>query len=84
MGFLPDNQHWRNLGELLDHERFALATLTGCLSPKFLAHADKSELQRKLEMLHALSDEEFMAKISNAATKLPDPEVRSLILRKVA
>lgn len=62
-GFLPDNQQWKNLAEMLEHERFGLATLTSVLSAKFLASASKQLLMDRSRTLDNLSHEEFEGRL---------------------
>ena len=62
-GFLPDNQQWKNLAEMLEHDRFGLATLTSVLSAKFLASASKQLLISRSRTLDNLSQEEFESRL---------------------
>ncbi|CAH0014925.1 unnamed protein product [Clonostachys rhizophaga] len=72
-GFLPDDQHWRQLKRLLANDRFVLATLSGQLSCKFLALAVKNELERRVDTLSKLSEAEFATQMERS-TRTPDPQ----------
>lgn len=74
-GFLPDNHQWRILCDMIEQERFTQAALAGYLTPSFLANADKTALQQRINTLNGLSQEEFLAHIRKAF-RAPDPEVR--------
>lgn len=58
-GFLPENQQWQTLTDLLDNERFARAVLAGTVSVNFLANATRVQLTKRLQTLNDLSYEEF-------------------------
>ena len=73
-GLLPDNQQWKELGEMLDHERFVLAAVSGLLTPKFLANANKNSLQQRVTTLNGLSENDFQEQMGKS-TKSKDPEV---------
>lgn len=60
-GFLPENQQWKTLKDLLDDDRFVLSAVAGHLSPKFLVHAGKDELEKRMRTINGLSEEEFGA-----------------------
>ncbi|VUC33552.1 unnamed protein product, partial [Clonostachys rosea] len=72
-GFLPDDQHWRQLKRLLANDRFVLATLSGQLSTKFLALAVKNDLERRVDTLSKLSEAEFATQMERS-TRTPDPQ----------
>lgn len=74
LGFLPDNQQWRNLVEMLDQERFVLGALSGFLTAKFLANADKSSLQQRVTTLNGLSESDFQRRLRQPS-EARDPEV---------
>lgn len=72
LGFLIDNQQWRMLSEMLRHERFVLAALSGLLSPQFLANASKNELEHRAETLNGLPEDDFKADLRRSKVKDPD------------
>lgn len=74
LGFLPNNQRWQVLGNLLGQERFLLATVSGYWRAAYLAQATTEALIRRLKVLNSLSEDQFRAQLGRA-TREPDPEV---------
>lgn len=74
-GFLPDNQQWRWLREMLDNDRFIFSAISGHFSPKFLALADKSELEQRTQTLNGLSEKEFREQMSKLARPFDTQQV---------
>ncbi|KFA68766.1 hypothetical protein S40285_01191 [Stachybotrys chlorohalonatus IBT 40285] len=71
-GFLHDNQHWKFLHKLLNHDRFVVGMVAGHLTPRFLGLADKTEMDRRIEVLEGLSEIEFRTHLGKGARE-PEP-----------
>jgi hypothetical protein len=74
-GFLPENQQWKVLNDWLDNDRFVLSAVAGHLSPKFLVHAGKDELEKRMETINGLSEEEFGVTLHKLLGPRVSPEV---------
>ncbi|CAM1505355.1 Fc.00g109920.m01.CDS01 [Cosmosporella sp. VM-42] len=60
-GFLPDNQHWRLLDESLQHDRFVIAMISGYLTPRCVALANRDYLQSRISIIDGMSEKDFAA-----------------------
>ncbi|KAF5130100.1 Protein CHROMATIN REMODELING 20 [Metarhizium anisopliae] len=60
-GFLPDNQHWRALGNFVEQDRFVLAVMSGQLEASYLALTDAGELENYLSTLGSAPSKDFAA-----------------------
>lgn len=74
LGLLPDQQQWRSLCDLLEHDRFVLHVAAGYLTPITLALTDKKELERRIDIINALPVVQFHEQL-NRGTILRDPNV---------
>ena len=72
LGFLPDNQQWKYLNEMLDNDRFVMAALAGHLSTKFLALAAEDELQRRAATLDDFTEDEFQERMLRLVRHRPE------------
>lgn len=60
-GFLPDNQHWRALGNFVEQDRFVMAVMSGQLEASYLALTDAGELEKYLSTLGTAPSKDFAA-----------------------
>ncbi|EFY93369.1 SNF2 family helicase/ATPase [Metarhizium acridum CQMa 102] len=60
-GFLPDNQHWRALGNFVEQDRFVWAVMSGQLEASYLALTDAGELDKYLSTLGSPSSKDCVA-----------------------
>ena len=75
LGFLPDQQHWRLLEEMLDHDMFTVGAVSGRLTIAFLALADRKEMMERVMALNGLSAESSRKGLG--AFSDTDPQVRN-------
>ncbi|KHN99509.1 SNF2 family helicase/ATPase [Metarhizium album ARSEF 1941] len=54
-GFLPDNQHWRALGNFAEQDKFVFAVMSGQLEASYLALTDARELEKYISTLDSPS-----------------------------
>lgn len=62
-GFLPDNQHWRALGNFVDQDKFVLAVMSGRLGAAYLALTDAKDLEKYIDTLNNQSSEDVTAHV---------------------
>ncbi|KAH7170363.1 hypothetical protein EDB81DRAFT_162052 [Dactylonectria macrodidyma] len=72
-GFLPDNQHWKHLHELLVHSKFVIALVSGHWTPSYVALADKKALESRMDAMDGLPVTEIPVHASRRAHS-PDPD----------
>ncbi|KAH7162460.1 hypothetical protein B0J13DRAFT_615099 [Dactylonectria estremocensis] len=71
-GFLPDNQHWKHLQELLVHSNFVISLVSGHWTPSYVALADKKALESRMDAMNGLPVTEIPVQASRRAHS-PDP-----------
>lgn len=74
LGFLHDDQHWRLLNEALKNDRFVLAVAAGYITPKFIALANREDLEARISAINDISEAEFADQLGTR-TDNPDPLV---------
>ncbi|KAK7430085.1 hypothetical protein QQZ08_003476 [Neonectria magnoliae] len=72
-GFLPDNQHWKHLEELLAHDRFVTLLVSGHWTASYVALAEKRALESRIDAMNGLPEKEISAQASRRAHS-PDPQ----------
>jgi hypothetical protein len=77
LGFLPDNQHWKDLERLLVHDQFILSLALSSWTPEYVARADKQELESRVKATHGLPGQVIFDQASRKAFS-PDPHVGNL------
>ncbi|KPM41556.1 hypothetical protein AK830_g5048 [Neonectria ditissima] len=82
LGFLPDNQHWKHLEELLAHDRFVTSLVSGHLTASYVAIAEKKVLESRLHAMNGLPEKEISAQASRRVHS-PDPQNLQNIGRQV-
>ncbi|KAH6888562.1 hypothetical protein B0T10DRAFT_573335 [Thelonectria olida] len=76
-GFLPDNQHWKDLERLLVHDQFIMSLALGSWTPEYVARADKQELESRVKATSGLQGQVIFDQASRK-TFSPDPHVGHL------
>ncbi|KAF4121247.1 Superfamily II DNA or RNA helicase, SNF2 family [Geosmithia morbida] len=75
-GFLPDDQQWRTLNEMMTRDRFALAVFSGLLSPPLLATAPGDQLRLRAKVLDGLSKDDFTKQLTDPPMSGPQFSLR--------
>ncbi|KAL3589181.1 hypothetical protein FPOAC2_11342 [Fusarium poae] len=70
-GLLPDMGHWKLLKELISHEKFVIAIISGYISPEYVAQATSEELEERLKLIRGFEEDEIFAL---ARQKANDPD----------
>ncbi|KAI5465617.1 hypothetical protein BGZ63DRAFT_109542 [Mariannaea sp. PMI_226] len=72
LGFLPDNQRWKELESLLTHDQFVIALVSGHFTPQWVALADRKDIEGRVEAPDQVQGEMTSAQGSRDSS-CPDP-----------
>ncbi|PHH72785.1 hypothetical protein CDD80_4259 [Ophiocordyceps camponoti-rufipedis] len=76
LGFPVDDQHWTLLVDFLNNARFGVSIASGHLTPAYLAHTNKAELERRVTALNQMTQDEFGRLMQESwEQREPDPSV---------
>lgn len=74
LGFLPDNQHWKDLEKLLSHDMFVVCLATKHWTARYLACADTRDMEKRITAHKGMPGPEISDQ-ANRKANAPDPQV---------